>query len=77
MKNKIARTPLDPASTFKDDPLRALRMIRFAKKFDLNIVENITEAVQSPNVRKELSLSVAEMRKKTEIDKIFEGKNAH
>jgi len=37
LKNKIIRTPLDPHITFTDDPLRMLRLIRFAVKYDWNI----------------------------------------
>ena len=37
LKNKIARTPIDPNQTFSDDPLRMLRTIRFATKYHCTI----------------------------------------
>ncbi|WP_207494350.1 CCA tRNA nucleotidyltransferase [Aridibaculum aurantiacum] len=37
LENKILRTPLEPAQTFSDDPLRMMRAIRFAAQLNFTI----------------------------------------
>ena len=46
MLNKILRTPLEPAQTYSDDPLRMMRAIRFASVLHFNIEENSLEAIK-------------------------------
>lgn len=48
---KIARTPLAPVQTFHDDPLRVLRCIRFASRFDLEIAPEVCEAIKDQSIQ--------------------------
>jgi len=45
LQNKIIRTPLEPDTTYSDDPLRMLRAVRFANQLDFRIVDESLEAI--------------------------------
>ncbi|MEN9696747.1 MAG: hypothetical protein RLZ56_168, partial [Bacteroidota bacterium] len=46
LKNKILKTPLQPAQTFDDDPLRMMRAIRFATQLDFEITLETFKGIQ-------------------------------
>jgi putative nucleotidyltransferase with HDIG domain len=45
LKKKIIRTPLEPQTTFSDDPLRMMRAIRFASQLNFDIEPDTFEAI--------------------------------
>src|SRR5207237_2836206 len=47
----ILRTPLEPRLTFFDDPLRMLRAVRFAARFDFEIEPSTWEAICAETAR--------------------------
>ncbi|HMS56301.1 MAG TPA: HD domain-containing protein [Fimbriimonadaceae bacterium] len=51
LEGRILRTPLDPAETFEDDPLRMLRAVRFRWKLGLTPVEGLYQAIQAKRER--------------------------
>jgi tRNA nucleotidyltransferase (CCA-adding enzyme) len=46
LRNGLIRTPLAPEDTFRDDPLRLLRAVRFAARFDFTIVPELEHAAR-------------------------------
>ncbi|MDE7355466.1 MAG: CCA tRNA nucleotidyltransferase [Rikenellaceae bacterium] len=46
LQNGIIRTPLDPDTTFSDDPLRMVRAIRFATQLDMRITDECMESIR-------------------------------
>ena len=51
LKSKTIRTPLDPATTFSDDPLRMLRAIRFATQLNFDIELKTLDAIREMSSR--------------------------
>ena len=51
LKDKIIRTPLSPYETFNDDPLRTLRVIRFASHFDYTIESTTLKAIKDKEIQ--------------------------
>ena len=45
IENKILRTPLDPNTTFSEDPLRMMRAARFAAQLDFKIESEAYQAI--------------------------------
>jgi poly(A) polymerase len=51
LEAKILRTPLDPAETFRDDPLRMLRAVRFRWKLGFEPAPGLYDAIRQERER--------------------------
>ncbi len=51
LQNKRLRTPLDPGETFRDDPLRMLRAVRFRWKLDFQPAAGLYDSVRASKDR--------------------------
>lgn len=74
MMLKVVRTPLEPLQTFLDDPLRVLRTVRFATRFDFKMAPEIHGAATDKRVIKALEEKVSYERIMKELDLMFCGK---
>jgi len=68
IKEKIIRTPLDPDSTFSDDPLRMMRGIRFAVQLNFTIEEMTFNSISANAERIRI---VSQERITDELNKII------
>ncbi|KAK4494397.1 hypothetical protein PRZ48_014695 [Zasmidium cellare] len=77
MKAKIIRTPLEPYQTFKDDPLRVLRLIRFASRLGFTIDQAALDAMRNADIKDALRRKISRERVGVELDKSLHGPDPH
>jgi len=68
IKDKIIRTPLAPAQTFSDDPLRMLRAVRFATQLQFQIETHCFDSIKEQ--RKRIHI-ISQERIADELNKII------
>ncbi|KAF6766474.1 transfer RNA nucleotidyltransferase [Ephemerocybe angulata] len=75
LRDGVIRTPLPPLETFKDDPLRVLRCIRFASRLGYTLVSELTDAAQDPAIQDALVSKISRERVGVEVDKMMQGRD--
>ncbi|CBF78640.1 tRNA adenylyltransferase [Aspergillus nidulans FGSC A4] len=73
MRDEIIRTPMEPYQTFKDDPLRVLRLIRFASRLGFRIDKDTENAMQHGDIGAALKLKISRERVGIEVQKMLQG----
>lgn len=68
LENGLIKTPLDPDTTFSDDPLRMMRAIRFATQLDFKIDHACMESIAKNAHRLEI---ISQERIMDELNKII------
>jgi tRNA nucleotidyltransferase (CCA-adding enzyme) len=77
MQAKLIRTPLEPLQTFTDDPLRVLRLVRFASRLGFTIDESAEAVMAAPRVLDALKLKISRERVGVELEKMLKGLLTH
>lgn len=68
LKRRIIKTPLEPTTTFSDDPLRMMRAVRFASQLGFDIEPDTFDALQTEANRLKI---ISQERITTELNKII------
>jgi tRNA nucleotidyltransferase/poly(A) polymerase len=75
LKKGLIVTPLHAKATFLDDPLRVLRAIRFAARFNFTLAEDLKDAASDEKVKSELGSKISRERIGHEIDLMMSDKH--
>ena len=73
MEKRIIRTPLEPFQTFKDDPLRVLRLIRFASRLGYKIDPAAQDSMKDDDIKEALKIKISRERIGVELEKMLKG----
>ena len=78
LENGIIETPIDAEITFRDDPLRILRMLRFAIKYKFRIGFNINNYIEKnkEEIVKNFYDNISKERIEKELYKVFDMNNS-
>ena len=73
LQSGLISTPLDALVTLLDDPLRSLRAVRFACRFQFRLADDLLAACMDPRVRSALQVKVSIERIGAELENMLEG----
>ncbi|KAK4193805.1 hypothetical protein QBC35DRAFT_371631 [Podospora australis] len=74
MEDRLIKTPLEPLQTFLDDPLRVLRLVRFASRLGFRIEETAEKVMGDERVLGNLQVKISRERIGVELEKMLKGK---
>jgi tRNA nucleotidyltransferase (CCA-adding enzyme) len=73
LTNGYIRTPINPVDTFTDDPLRILRVIRFAVRFQFDMDPAIENSTILPEIKAALYQKISNERIAKELSLMLDG----
>ena len=75
MDLRVIRTPMEPFQTFRDDPLRVLRCVRFASRLGYSIDPEARESMQRQEIVSALCNKISRERIGDEFSKMLQGQS--
>ncbi|KAI8865887.1 hypothetical protein GQ42DRAFT_165835 [Ramicandelaber brevisporus] len=75
LEARVIRTPLSPHETFLDDPLRVLRLVRFASRYEFELDNDAKLAMAHPAIREAIKSKISRERIAAELDKMLLSKH--
>ncbi|KAL1841847.1 hypothetical protein VTJ49DRAFT_6524 [Mycothermus thermophilus] len=76
LRRKVLRTPMEPLQTFLDDPLRVLRLVRFASRLEFDIDPAAEAVMADERVLDMLRVKISRERIGTELEKMLKHPHA-
>ncbi|KAG0258951.1 CCA tRNA nucleotidyltransferase, mitochondrial [Actinomortierella ambigua] len=72
LKEGLIRTPLESFETFWQDPLRVMRVIRFAARYQFTLVPEVRQAILDERIKQVLKTKISKERIGTELEKMID-----